>query len=320
MNDNLLALYIAMKRIRMIEEAIASNYNNDVREMHTPIHLYNGQEAVAVGVCSELRKEDVIFSNHRCHGHYLAKGGDLNKMMAELHNRKTGCCKGHGGSMHLMDKENGVALTSAIVAGNVPIATGFAMAEKIKKTTNIAVAFFGDGASEEGSVYESICFAKLMKLPIVFVCENNLYSIATPIEKREPNQDISSKFETILPTHKIDGNDVCAVKNIASRVVDSARKGEGPSLIECMTYRLKDHHNIGNGIDGRFRTVQEIKEWEDKCPIERLKKKILEGMLTNEKELYQIEQCIEKEIVGAFRFARESACPDGKDLFKGLWG
>ena len=182
-----------MKRIRMIEEAIANNYNNDIREMHTPIHLYNGQEAVAVGVCSELRKEDVVFSNHRCHGHYLAKGGDLNKMMAELHNRKTGCCKGHGGSMHLMDKENGVALASAIVAGNVSIATGFAMAEKMKKTTNIAVVFFGDGASEEGSVYESICFAKLMNLPIVFVCENNLYSIATPMEKREPNQDISSK-------------------------------------------------------------------------------------------------------------------------------
>ena len=131
---DVLSLYIAMKRIRMVEEAIADNYNNEIREMHTPIHLYDGQEAVAVGVCANLTDKDFIFSNHRSHGHYLAKGGSLNKMLAELHNKKTGCCKGRGASMHLMDKEHGVALTSAIVAGNVSIGTGYALAEKMKKT------------------------------------------------------------------------------------------------------------------------------------------------------------------------------------------
>lgn len=320
MNENLLDLYRAMKRIRMVETAIADNYNNEVREMHTPIHLYDGQEAVAVGVCSVLNKEDVIFSNHRCHGHYLAKGGDLNKMIAELHNKETGCCKGHGGSMHLMDKENGVALTSAIVAGNVSIGTGYALAEKMKRRSNIAVVFFGDGASEEGSVYESICFAKLQKLPIVFVCENNLYSIATPLNRREPNRDISSKFETILPVQKVDGNNVLAVREAAWNAVETARKGQGPSLLECMTYRLRDHHNIGNGVDGRFRTEQEIEEWKDKCPIEKLKERILQESVSTEKELHEIEQEITQEIESAFKYAQSSSCPDTAELFDGLWG
>ncbi len=320
MNDKLLDLYKDMKRIRMVETAIADNYNNEVREMHTPIHLYDGQEAVAVGICSVLSREDVIFSNHRCHGHYLAKGGDLDKMIAELHNKETGCSKGHGGSMHLIDKENGVALTSAIVSGNVSIGTGYALAEKMKKSNNIAVVFFGDGASEEGSVYESICFAELRKLPVVFVCENNLYSIATPLDRREPNKDISSKFETILPTQKVDGNDVLAVREAAKMAVDAARKGQGPSLLECMTYRLRAHHNIGDGVDGRFRTEQELADWKNDDPIEKLKKKLLQEKLADEKKLYDIEQNIEQEIQEAFRYARSSACPEASELSNGLWG
>lgn len=320
MNDKLLDLYKKMKRIRMVETAIADNYNNEVREMHTPIHLYDGQEAVAVGICSVLIKEDVIFSNHRCHGHYLAKGGDLDKMIAELHNKETGCSKGHGGSMHLIDKENGVALTSAIVSGNVSIGTGYALAEKMKRSNNIAVVFFGDGASEEGSVYESICFAELRKLPVVFVCENNLYSIATPMDRREPNKDISSKFETILPAQKVNGNDVLAVREAAKMAVDAARKGRGPSLLECMTYRLRAHHNIGDGVDGRFRTEQELTDWKNDDPIEKLKKKLLQENLADEKKLYDIEQNIEQEIQEAFRYARSSACPEASELFNGLWG
>lgn len=304
----------------MVEEAIADNYNNEIREMHTPIHLCDGQEAVAVGVCVNLTDADFIFSNHRNHGHYLAKGGSLNKMLAELHNKKTGCCKGHGASMHLMDREHGVALTSAIVAGNVSIGTGYALAEQMKKRNTVVVVFFGDGASEEGSVYESICFAKLKNLPIVFVCENNLYSIATPMDRREPNKDISSKFQTILPVRKVNGNDVIDVFEAARIAVDCVKRGKGPSLLECMTYRFRDHHNIGNGVDGRFRTVQELKEWENNCPIEKLKRKLIQEKLTDKKQLKEEEKKIAQEIEAAFVYARESACPDANELFNGLWG
>ena len=320
MEYNLLDLYKVMKRIRMVEEAIADNYNNEVREMHTPIHLCDGQEAIAAGICLQLAQEDVIFSNHRCHGHYLAKGGDLNKMIAELHNKESGCCKGRGGSMHLMDKENGVALTSAIVAGNVSIGTGYALAEQMKKSSHIAVVFFGDGASEEGSVYESICFAKLKKLPILFVCENNLYAVATPMSSREPNSDISSKFETILPVVKIDGNDITAIWKAAKTAIDNARSGNGPSLLECMTYRFRAHHNITDGVDGHFRTAQELELWQEQDPIARLKSELLLYKLTDENALYKLEQGIKQEIDTAFEYARKSACPDSNKLFEGLWG
>lgn len=320
MNHELVDLYRAMKRIRMTEAAVAEHYYDEVREMHTPIHLYDGQEAIAVGVCSNLEKEDVVFSNHRCHGHYLAKGGSLEKLVAELHNRETGCCRGRGGSMHLMDWEAGVALTSAIVAGNVSIATGYALAEQMKGSGQIAVAFFGDGASEEGSVYESICFAALKKLPIVFVCENNLYAIATPLDRREPTPDISSKFATILLAQKIDGNDVLSVYRAAEKAVNAARKGEGPSFLECMTYRLRDHHNIGNGVDGRFRTEEEVKDWMRSCPIERVRQTLLSKGNVSMTQLDAIDAEISQEIEEAFAYARGSACPGETGLFDGLWG
>lgn len=320
MDHELVKLYKSMKRIRMVETAIATNYNNEAREMRTPIHLYDGQEAVAVGVCSNLMQQDVIFSNHRCHGHYLAKGASLKKLIAELHNKKTGCCKGRGGSMHLMDQEHGVALTSAIVAGNVSIAVGYALAEKMKGSHQVAVVFLGDGASEEGSVYESICFAVLKKLPAIFVCENNLYAIATPMGCREPNMDISSKFSTILPVKKIDGNDVLAVCKAAGEAVDAARRGIGPSFLECMTYRLRDHHNIGDGVDGRFRTAEEVEHWRSHCPIERAEKILLSRGLLDKAQLDEIALEINQEIEEAFAYARNSACPDETELFDGLWG
>lgn len=320
MRQQMLEFYRAMKRIRMVEAAIADNYNNEVREMHTPIHLYDGQEAVAVGVCANLEKKDWVFSNHRCHGHYLAKGGDLNKMMAELHNKETGCCRGRGGSMHLMDKENGVALTSSIVAGNVSIGTGYAMAQQMRGTQNVSVVFLGDGASEEGSVYESVCFAMLRKIPIIYVCENNLYSIATPFDKREPNLDVSSKFKTILPVRKIDGNDVVAVYQAAHELISSAKKGKGPAFLECMTYRFRAHHNTGDGEDGRFRTKEEIEKWKASCPIERLKKELLNRNFAQEKDFNFIEQEIQREIDAAFHYARSSDCPAASDLDLGVWG
>lgn len=226
--ENVLAMYKSMLKIRMVETAIADNYYNEVREMHTPVHLYDGQEAVAVGVCIQLDKEDVIFSNHRCHGHYLAKGGNLKAMIAELFTKESGCCHGMGGSMHLTDRSAGVAVSSAIVAGNVSVATGYALAMKQQESPNIAVAFLGDGASEEGSVYESICFAQIHKLPILYVCENNLYAISTKLEIREPLPSISAKFKTIMPTKMIDGNNVFEVFEETRHILRQIRCGKGP--------------------------------------------------------------------------------------------
>ena len=222
--EDALAMYRSMLRIRMTETAIADNYYNDIREMHTPVHLYDGQEAVAVGVCMQLNMDDVIFSNHRCHGHYLAKGGDLNAMIAELFTKETGCCHGMGGSMHLTDRSAGVAVSSAIVAGNVSIAAGYALAIKQQKKSSLAVVFLGDGASEEGSVYESVCFSKIHKLPILYVCENNGYAISTGWEIREPLSSVSEKFETIVPVRKIDGNNVLEVFEEAGNVLEQDRK------------------------------------------------------------------------------------------------
>lgn len=319
--QKLFQYYYDMKRIRMVEEAVAENYYNEIREMHTPIHLYNGQEAVAVGVCSQLENEDIIFSNHRCHGHYLAKGGNLKKMIAELHTKETGCCHGLGGSMHLTDKSAGIAVSSAIVAGNVSIGTGYAMALKQQKSNNIAVVFLGDGATEEGTVYESICFAKLHNLPVLYVCENNLYAISSSLDVREPFSDhVSKKFKNILPTEIIDGNDVEAVSSAVQSVLTQVRYGKGPYFFECMTYRMKDHHNVGTGVELGYRTKQEWDEWNKKSPISRLEEKMYSQKWLNANDVKRIENKIRLEIDNAFTFARKSNLPDEKSFSDYVWG
>lgn len=310
-------LYYLMKKIRMVEDAIAEHYSE--REMHTAIHLCNGQEAVAAGVCANLLLSDSVFSNHRSHGHYIAKGGDLNRLIAELYNKETGCCKGRGGSMHIFDLSVSFALTSSIVAGNVSIATGWAYAEKIRQTDNVVVSFLGDAASEEGNVYESICFAQLHRLPIIYVCENNKYSICTPLCKREPTQNISDKFSNILYTRIIDGNDVIRVKEEMQAAVKLAREGEGPSFVECKTYRLKDHHNVTNGVEKEYRTLEEIREWEEKDPIIRYEKKLIEQNLLDDDGIQEIEAKIKAEISAAFEFAKKSELPKVEGLKDGIW-
>lgn len=222
--------------------------------------------------------------------------------------------------MHLIDKESGVALTSSIVAGNVPIATGYALSQKIKKSGNISVVFFGDGASEEGAVYESICYAQINKLPIMFVCENNLYSISTPFFIREPNTNISSKFETIIPIKSVDGNDVIDVYESAGEAIRHIRSGEGPFLLECKTYRYRNHHNVGDGVDNRFRTNEELDSWKSKCPIKRLEGKLIADGHLNNIEINRMEEDIRQEIEEAFIYAKESACPDAGTLYEGVWG
>lgn len=311
-----LKLYREMRRIRLVEEAIANNYYNDVREMHTPVHLCDGQEAIAVGICSQLNEKDMIFSNHRSHGHYLAKGGDLNAMIAELHGKVTGCCKGKGGSMHLCDLNRGIMLTSAIVAGNVSVATGFAMAQKKRHTGIVSVVFFGDGASEEGSVYESICFAAKEKLPILYVCENNRVAISTPYELREPNLTVSSKFETLLPAMVVDGNNVEDVYERGGDCLKRIRNGKGPCFMECRTYRLRAHSNIGDGVDGIYRKEEDQVKARENDPVECFKEQIMNERITTEEDLAKMDESVKAEIMQAFTLARAAALPDKEDLFR----
>ncbi len=313
--NELVNLYYAMRRIRLVEAVIADNYYNDIREMHTPIHLCDGEEAIAVGVCSNLNKEDMIFSNHRCHGHYLAKGGSLDGLIAELHSKETGCCKGKGGSMHLCDLAQGIMLTSAIVAGNVSVATGYAMANKLKNSQYISVVFFGDGASEEGSVYESISYAVKMKLPVLYVCENNRVAISTPFEVREPKDSVRVKFESIIPSETVDGNDVEKVSQVSERMIDKIRNGEGPFLLECETYRLRAHSNIGNGVDGIFRTEEDISKALLNDPIIVLKSRLIENNLSTIEELDEMDNAIREKIEKAFSHAREARLVDENELY-----
>lgn len=317
--DTCIKYYRDMLRIRMTEETIASKYNGSVREMHTPIHLCIGQEAVAVGVCNQLKKDDYVFSNHRDHGHYLAKGGSLDKMIAELFTKNTGCCHGMGGSMHLADKEHGVAVSSSIVAGNVPIATGYAMANKMSNNDNVVVSFFGDGASEEGVVYESICFAAIHNLPIIYVCENNLYAISTGFKPREPLSDIASKFSNICETKVVDGNDVFEVADATSNALDRIKEGKGPCFIECLTYRLKDHHNTKTGVESGYRSQQEWDKWNDNSPITKVEDLIRENCWLTESDMREISTDIERKILHAFEEAHNAELPDTNKYKDYLW-
>lgn len=314
MNSYQIELYRCMKRIRMFEDAIADDYPN--RNMHTPIHLYTGQEAVAAGVCMNLQTADTVVSNHRCHGHYIAKGGDCRKLVAELYNKETGCSKGRGGSMHLMDEENNFMLSSSIVAGGVPLGTGIGLKNQITDQENIVVIFMGDAATEEGCVYESICFSALKKLPVLYVCENNQYSICTPLDKREPTNCISDKFKGILPVSVVDGNDVEEVYMTAKDVIARIRRGEGPSFIECNTYRLRDHHNTGTGVELGYRSQEEWDLWNAKSPILNYEEKLKSNNILNNRLTAEIEDVIKKEIEEAFLFAQESELPQGSDVME----
>ncbi|MDD4565845.1 MAG: thiamine pyrophosphate-dependent dehydrogenase E1 component subunit alpha [Eubacteriales bacterium] len=316
--EALLELYKTMKRIRMTEEKIAAHYRED--NMHTPVHLYIGQEAIAAGVCANLSKDDKLFSNHRNHGHYLAKGGNLKAMIAELHNKETGCSKGYGGSMHLVDNNVGFPITSSIVAGGVPIGTGDALAASTLGEGRVTVVFMGDAATEEGVVYESLCFAVLKNLPVVYICENNLYSVGTHLLKREKEQRVSKKFEGILPVYTVDGNDVLAVYESSRKAIEHARYGRGPSFIEYVTYRLRDHHDTKTGVEAGYQSQEEWDSWKEKCPIAAFERILSKENLIDTDIISGIEETNKNELNDAFRFAEESRLPDVGNLYNGLFG
>lgn len=302
-------MYVTMVKIRKFEEKVAELISEE--EIICPCHLYIGEEAVAAGVCSVLRKEDYVFSTHRSHGHYIAKGGDIKALMAELYCKATGCSKGRGGSMHLASPEVGLLGSSAIVAGTIPLAVGGALAFSIQKKDNVSVAFFGDGATNEGTFYESLNFAALKKLPVIFVCENNLYSTHMPISSCLADTNIYKKAEIFnMPGFRIDGNNIVEVFRVAKKAIEDARCGKGPTLIECMTYRWRGHVGPNLDVDKGLRTKKELEYWINRCPIKRLEEFLLKQGVLSESEKTQIYDNIEKEIEESLTFAKESPSPN----------
>ena len=304
------AMYVTMLRIRRFEEKVAELVY-PLGEIICPCHLYIGQEAVAAGVCSALKKKDWVFSTHRSHGHYIAKGGNINALMAELYGKETGCSRGRGGSMHLSSPEQGLAGSSAIVAGTIPLAVGTALAFSMQKKDSVSVAFFGDGAAGEGVFYESLNFASLKKLPVVFVCENNLYSTHLPISACLAHIQIWEKAEAFnMPGMRVDGNNVVEVFQAAKGAIDDARLGKGPTLIECMTYRWRGHVGPSDDLDKGLRSREELDYWMQRCPIKALEEFLLTHGIIAEPEKIKIIESIAQEVEDSVTFAKKSPYPD----------
>lgn len=308
-------LYYEMLRIRMLQLHIDSLYMEGDRPMKTPIHLCIGQEAVPVGVCAHLNIEDYINSNHRGHGHYLAKGGNLKALVAELHCKETGCSKGRGGSMHLVDTSVGHYGSPSIVGGGIPIATGMGLAIKMRHQQQVSVVFFGDGAADEGVLYESINFAVLKKLPVVFVMENNQYSVCSHVSKRRVGKSIFHSMDPgLLYTAEVDGNDVLNVYDKSGIAIYRARSGWGPSFLECHTYRLWGHAGCRSQDPKGYRNSSEIYDWEDKCPIKIFEEKIFPMMFLTWDDIENMERQIKLELIEAFSLAQTDPLPKDEDL------
>lgn len=311
-------IYYYLIKIRRFEEKIIELYPK--QEICCPVHLCIGQEAIAAGVCTNLKREDYVFSNHRNHGHLIAKGVDLKPIFAELYGRRTGCSQGKGGSMHMVSPEYSIMGTSAIVGGGIPIATGAALASKMKKEKRVVVVFFGDGAVDEGAFYESLNFSSLKKLPIVFVCENNFYATNSPQRNRQVNPDIYKIADFFsMPGVSIDGNDVIEVYKTGKEFIDRARKGLGPSLIEARTYRWKTHVGPETDIEKGFRDKKEVMEWIKRCPLKKFKTYIAKYNLLKEKDLEEIKRSVDKEIELALKFALTSPYPEDEDLYRDVY-
>jgi TPP-dependent pyruvate/acetoin dehydrogenase alpha subunit len=313
-------MYVTMVRIRKFEEKVAELLLAPKKEITTPCHIYIGQEAIATGVCSVLKKDDWVFSTHRSHGHFIAKGGSLKALMAELYCKKTGCSKGRGGSMHIASPEQGLPGSSAMVGGTIPIAVGAALAFSMQNKDAVSVAFFGDGAVSEGVFYESLNFASLKKSPVIFVCENNLYCTHLPVSECLADTNIYKKAEAFgMPGIKIDGNNVIEVYRTAKKAIEEAHSRKGPTLIECMTYRWRGHVGPYDDLDKGLRSKEELDYWMSRCPIKIFEKFLLGQGLMSESERVSITKAVSEEIDQAVTFARESPYPNETELLNGVF-
>ena len=297
----------SMQTIRRFEERASDDYQAGA--IYGVVHCYIGEEAVAVGVCSALNKDDQIISTHRGHGHCLAKGADLNRMMAELYGRQTGYCKGKGGSMHIADFSIGMLGANGIVAGGIPIVTGAGLAAQLEGKGRVAVSFFGDGASNAGPFHESINIAATWKLPMLYVCENNLYSAGTIAAETLALSDVAARAAGYgIPGVVIDGNDVMAVYEAAEAAVNRARAGQGPTLIECKTYRWRGHTERPGQADPR--PQEEVEAWRQRDPINRFATSLMEHGLLTEEAWQKMDAEILAAIEDAVKFSEESPFPD----------
>lgn len=303
------ALFKQMLRIRTIELEIASRYRD--QEMRTPVHLSIGQEAAAVGACAALEKEDYAFGTHRSHGHYLAKGGDLTAMLAELYGRSGGCCQGKGGSMHLVDLSVGFMGATSIVASTLPIAAGAAFASHLRNERRVTAVFLGEAAVEEGVFHESLNFAALHKLPLVYFCENNFYSVYSNMSVRQPaNREVCelAKGHGVLSLQG-DGNNVEDVYKLCKQAVDVARERKGPVFVELKTYRWREHCGPNYDNDIGYRTESEFLEWRARCPVEDLQTRLLHENVLNADALKQMQDACDAEVRSAFDAAKASPWP-----------
>ena len=296
-------LYYEMARIRMIEEKISAVYKD--QEIRCPVHLSIGQEACAVGVCQALEKEDQVLSGHRNHAHYLAKGGDLKSMISELYGKETGCCRGKGGSMHLTDRQAGFVASTPIVGSTIPIAVGNSLAHKLSKNNRVTTIFFGDGAVETGVFYESLNIAACMELGVIFVCENNFYSVYSPLSVRQPkNREICKTASALgIKTSVFEGTNVQNIYNEMKNIVSTVRKTMQPYFVLINTYRYKEHCGPGEDDNLGYRSTDEVETWKKLDPLINIKKKISPNIIK------EIENEIKKEIEEAFLYAINSSFP-----------
>jgi pyruvate dehydrogenase E1 component alpha subunit len=310
-------MYEQMITVRRFEEKAHELFQQNI--IRGFIHSSVGEEAIPVGVCSNLRRDDFMSSTHRGHGHCIAKGADLKLMMAELLGRSTGYCKGKGGSLHIADFEGGNLGANGIVGGGIPIAVGAGISIQNRGEDRVAVCFFGDGASNQGTFHESINLSALWRLPVIFVCENNLYALSTPVREAVSAPHISDRASGYgIPGLHVDGMDILEVYSKTKKAVERARAGQGPTLVECVTYRFHGHHVADPG-KGAYRTKEEIDQWLKRCPINGFKKRLTEEKILTEEIEKAIEARVKIAIEEAVRFAIESPFPSPEEATKDIF-
>ena len=308
-----------MVRIRYFEEAVIRLVEG--AEIVGAAHSYIGEEAVAVGACMALRDDDWMTGNHRSHGHPIAKGGDVRTAMAELLGKSTGICKGKGGSMHLADFSIGILGESGILGSSIPVAVGAALGSRLQGNDRVAVCFFGDGASNEGSFHESINLAAVWNLPVIFLCENNQYAVTSSFKKMVAVDNIADRAAAYaIPGVLVDGQDVLAMHEAVTQAVERARSGQGPSLVEGRTYRYYDHSlGLGRILQQPYREDDEVEQWKQRDPIKLHKALLLEQAIVTQAEIDQLENEVKEQIEEAITFARESPYPEPSALFEDMF-
>lgn len=311
----LVEMYRKMLEIRRFEEKVYDLYGRNL--VPGTIHLYAGQEAVAVGVCANLGRDDYITSTHRGHGHCIAKGARLERIMAEILGKKTGYCKGKGGSMHIADFKIGMLGATAVVGAGIPIAAGAGLSIKLRRTTQVVACFFGEGASNQGTFHEGINMASTWALPVLFVCENNLYAMGTRQSRVMNITNVADRAAAYgIPGKAVDGNDVLAVYEVAREAVKRARRGKGPTLIECKTYRQKGHSRFDPAT---YRPEEEVEQWLTKDPIRRFKTRLLKENVLTEQKAKEIQDEIAADIEKAVEFAEKSPYPEPEEALEDVY-